>query len=296
MTTHQTHPGWVRFTVTVPTGLTDTIAAFLGTVSGTGVEISADPDDADRIITYLPVDQSLGHKKAEISQFLQQLGSSAPLTCREDHIAQADWNQEWKKHFTPQKVTDRLVIKPSWADYQAGQQELVIEMDPGMAFGTGHHASTRLLLRFLEQICRQSPPVHTALDIGTGTGILAMAAALLGCSRIVAVDNDPEAVAAARKNVAANQLDKKVTVSGDDFRTIADRFDLVLANIIFSPLVALAPAISDKVTDGGLLALSGILAGQQAADIKTIYQRHGLAFVNKERQGEWAALLFRKED
>ena len=204
-----------------------------------------------------------------------------------------DWSQAWKEHFAPFAILPDLIIAPTWEPYlpQAGEQ--VLTMDPGMAFGTGHHATTALSLFLLREIVAESPGCRV-LDLGCGTGILAMGAALSGAPEVLAVDNDPEAVAAARDNVTLNNLADQVRVTGEDVTTLDGPFDLIVANIIHNALVELAPELTRLAADQGRLVLSGILHGEQAANIEAVYGELGWVLERSEQRREWAALALRR--
>ncbi|MEW6426642.1 MAG: 50S ribosomal protein L11 methyltransferase [Thermodesulfobacteriota bacterium] len=284
---------WLVLELTVPGRMTDYFAAFLTDLAGSGVEVRPAADTgSETLITYLPADQHLPEKKERFLAFLAASSpAGAPFAWQENTIADEDWNANWKRHFKPERITARLIIKPTWEEYQAGPGEIVIEIDPKMAFGTGHHASTRLALQLIETVFAMGPSPAAVLDVGTGTGILAMAAAGYGAARVVATDNDPEAVAAAVENIAQNRLGQQVTASGCDLENVAGPFDLVLANIIHDTLLELAPALVAKIGEGGHLILAGILRGEQEASIVARYREHGLQAVEVRHQEEWAALL-----
>ena len=182
-----------------------------------------------------------------------------------------------------------LVIKPSWEAYAPAAGERVIEMDPGMAFGTGQHASTRMALGLIAARLEQDPCTR-ALDVGTGTGILAMATALLGCTEVMAVDNDPDAVAVARQNVAHNHLGARIELAATPVAEIRGSFQLVAANIVHDVLVDLAPDLTRLTAPGGSLVLAGILNGGQEAHLVQVYAALGCRLHARRSQDEWVAL------
>jgi ribosomal protein L11 methyltransferase len=182
------------------------------------------------------------------------------------------------------------VIAPSWEEYAAQSGEKVIVMDPGMAFGTGHHATTSMAAALvLETVAA------TVLDVGCGTGILAMTAALSGAGRVLAIDNDPLAVTAARENVARNGLSDKIEVSGDAVSSVSGSFQVVIANIVHDTLVDLAFDLVRPTVLGGYLILSGILAGEQEESITRHFAALGCALNDQRRRDEWVALRLRKD-
>ena len=161
-----------------------------------------------------------------------------------------------------------------------------------MAFGTGQHESTRMaLLQMSSAFANTVDQIRTVLDVGTGTGILAMAAALYGADKILAVDNDPEAVSVAQKNVENNTLEQKITVSGTPLSDINGSFDLICANIVHDVLVDMAPYFKRILAPGGKVVLSGILGGAQEKNIANVYETEGMLLVHTEYENEWASLL-----
>lgn len=183
---------------------------------------------------------------------------SPPRWRRSRRLREADWRDAWKRYFKPRRVGERLVVKPSWATYEVAAGDAVIEIDPGMAFGTGQHPTTAMCLRALEERLRQGDRV---LDLGTGSGILAIAAARLGAERVLALDIDPQAVKAARANAAANGVDTLVEVREGTLPegSSSERFDVVVANISGLTIERLAGDMAAALTDGGTLVASGFL-------------------------------------
>ncbi|HIP82157.1 MAG TPA: 50S ribosomal protein L11 methyltransferase, partial [Desulfocapsa sulfexigens] len=208
-----------------------------------------------------------------------------------EQIEDQDWSSNWKIHFKPFTITEGLVIVPTWEEYTAKNNEQVIVMDPGMAFGTGHHATTSLSLEFIRKILTADKN-QRVLDVGTGTAILGMSAALFGASRVLGIDNDPEAVRIATENVKLNRLNSVMEVSPDPLQQIDEQFDLIVANIIHDVLITMADAFNTLLTQGGNLILSGILHGEQERNIIRVFTDCGFLFVEKKQQEEWASLHF----
>jgi ribosomal protein L11 methyltransferase len=254
----------------------------------------AAPGPTERVIGYLAGDDADAREvllRGELASLETRSGlPSGAIVMRCEPLLEEDWGAGWKEHFHPFHVAPLLVIKPSWEPYEAQEGEAVIEMDPGMAFGTGLHASTRLALGFIEMICAGVPP-DCALDVGTGTGILAMAAALRGASLVIAIDNDPDAVAAARENVARNGLAGRISVGDRDLGAIDGKFDLIVANITADVLLPLAPRLAGRLSPGGALVLAGLLAGGQTREVRAAYEKLGLLCAGERSEGEWASLL-----
>jgi ribosomal protein L11 methyltransferase len=297
---HRPRRIWRRVIVDVPADLSDAAAELLADRTGAGVEIAAAAPGADgaaceRVLAYVAEDGAADEREATLRRELAALAARAgvgAVTVRVEPLLEEDWGAGWKEHFRPFRAAPRLVVKPTWEPYAPEAGEAVIEMDPGMAFGTGLHASTRLALGFVEECCAEAPP-RRMLDLGTGTGILAMAAALRGAGAVLAIDSDPDAVAAARLNVERNRLSGRVSVGGDDLAAVAGPFDLIAANITADVLLVLAPLIIGRLAPGGALVLSGILAGDQAREVRAACERLGLRDSVERSEGEWAALLLR---
>ena len=197
----------------------------------------------------------------DTNQIILQLSSAIQpaVTARWELLEDKDWTQEWKKYFQPLKCGDRLWICPSWIE--APEPDAInLSLDPGMAFGTGSHPTTHLCLRWLD---KQDLVGKTIIDYGCGSGILGIAALLLGAEKVIAVDIDPQALLASRDNAQRNNIsdEKLVTYLPDDVPTEL-RADVMLANILAAPLIQLAPAISDLTAQGGTLCLSGLLESQ----------------------------------
>lgn len=210
-------------------------------------------------------------------------------------LAETEWRDAWKRYFHVTRITRQVTIVPSWESHSPGPDEIVIHLDPGQAFGTGAHASTRLLLDELQRLRDQGARVERFLDVGTGSGILAIVTAKLWpASSGLAVDIDPLATQAAAENAAHNQVSDRIGSASTPVAEIADSFDLVLANIQADVLLGLVQAIAGRVRPGGRLLLAGLLAAQ-AHPVATAYvERAGLvieALRPSEHDPEWASAI-----
>ena len=202
-------------------------------------------------------------------------------------VADEAWAESWKKHFHPIHI-GRFVICPSWEAYQAQPGEMVIEMDPGMAFGTGWHETTRLCL---DMIARHYQGGR-ALDVGTGSGILALALGKLGAKDVLAVDIDQGAVKAARENVAANGFEGVIQVEkGDLTQGLDGPFAFACANILADAIIMLAPSLRPLMMTGGTFVASGIVK-DRAEDVVAALSQGGWRLMDKTEEGEWVALAF----
>lgn len=208
------------------------------------------------------------------------------------YVESGDWAEKWKEGLHPIEIGERLVIKPTWCDYPDNTGRIIISLDPGMAFGTGLHATTRMCLQVLEELLRKSPDAYPEiLDIGTGSGILAMAAAVLSPGAITAVDIDPEAVAVAADNLKLNNLSQQIRMAVGGPETLSGRFDLILANLTANPLTGMAFAMKHLIKPGGTAVLSGLLR-HQADDVLAVYQDQGFSLDERRNDEEWSALVF----
>lgn len=216
------------------------------------------------------------------------LGSLAIV---QKNVNEQDWANRWKDLTKPLKPGKIIVIKPTWEDYSPTPFEKVIEMDPGMAFGTGTHETTAMCITLLEKYIT---PSMTVADIGTGSGILAIASALLGASNVTAVDIDPSAVQVAKENIKMNGLERHIEVlQGDLLEVTNKKFDLCVANIIADVICFLAPHLHKNLTDNGLFICSGII-DKQAEQVITALSKNGYMLIEQTADGEWIALVWRK--
>lgn len=262
-------------------------------------EVSSNIDWADdrqampsehAVIGYLPCDQNYEARFAALRQKLDQLEKAEAvgikMTTRK--MATADWAENWKKFFHPQKVAERLVVCPSWRKYDPKPGELVMTIDPGMAFGTGTHPTTGLSLQLIEAYLK---PGNDFLDVGTGSGILMIAAAKLGAKKLVGVDNDPEAVKVARQNLLVNGIDPECfdVHTGDLVKGLDDRFDLVTANILPKVILPLITDIPGLIKPGGIFIASGI-PDTDAEQIHQALFQNRFSILEIRHENGWAAL------
>jgi ribosomal protein L11 methyltransferase len=244
---------------------------------------------ATAVTGYLPVDERLENTLLSLRSALSAAFTpSAPeITIR--FVAEEDWADAWKQYFKPQRIGDRFVVKPTWEPFTPTGDDLVIEIDPGMAFGTGLHGTTRLCLRALE---KRVTPDMTVADIGTGSGILAVGAALLGASYVEATDIDPLAVRIARENVAVNHMEDLVTV--DEASSPPEGpFQLVVANILADVILAMTSDLYDALVPEGVLIVSGIIESR-AEDVRRGLEFAEFKILQTDSDGEWVAITARR--
>jgi ribosomal protein L11 methyltransferase len=209
-------------------------------------------------------------------------------------VDEADWASAWKAHFPVLRIGRRLVVRPTWRRYRAEPDDVVLALDPGMAFGTGLHPTTRLCLQALEDLADAGAlgSASRVLDLGSGSGILAIAAAKLGAASVLALDVDPIAVEATAANARRNRLAARIEARRGSLPSGAAPFDVVVANLVASILVELASSLAAELAPGGTLVVSGIVA-DRAAEVEAALARAGLGLAGRLEEGDWVALLAR---
>jgi len=312
---HRSAKVWHKITIRVDSRLSEAVAAYVRELTGTGLEISPDENrqlntsrifPEETVTAYIPIppdepgrgaaEKQIGDLRQCLAQVCHFFPDCPAPVLKTETIAEVDWGEKWKSFFTTLQVTPTLAIRPSWEAAAAKESRgYVIEMDPGLAFGTGHHASTQLALLLLEELFQhKGKKLEKILDVGTGSGILAMACGLYGAKEVLALDNDPDALETAKQNILNNRLDSRITVSSQKVSSLKTGFELVVANITHDILAELAQLLASHIKPQGFLVLSGILKGDQEHSIGAIYAKQGLTYVKKLSKDEWVALLFQK--
>ena len=298
---------WLELSVSAePEAVESVSAAFAefgqGVALEQAVESSRDGDVIDlpsdvpvTVKTYLPLaDPELEHRKAQLEiavWALGQLRQVGPLQVRTLH--ETDWANAWKDYFFVHRVGERTVIVPSWreAEFSPRQDDVVLLLDPGMAFGTGLHPTTRLCLRAAEELVQ---PGQRVLDVGSGSGILAIAAARLGAAYVEAVEIEHVAANVCRANVDRNAVGHIVSVRQSTLEAApAQPFDLLLANITIRTLLELHALLHASLRSGGLAVLSGVLL-ERADELLAVLQASGWQHVRTDQEQDWVALLLRR--
>jgi len=263
-----------------------------------GAAAQLEPSVAVR--AYLPLEADVETKRRQLEEALWHLGRIAPIpepTFR--IVAESDWANAWKEHYHVAHLGNRFVIKPTWREYQAQPGEIVMELDPGMAFGTGLHPTTQMCLAAIEKVAR---PEMRALDLGTGSGILAIGAALLGVKTIVAIDNDPLAVKVAAGNAALNHVAEQITVEPgtlDEAKAAARAgrpagFDLIIVNILARVIIGMCEdGLGRVVRPGGLAIFAGLIDTQEYG-VREALQAQGLAVIERLQEKDWVCLIAKR--
>lgn len=240
---------------------------------------------------YYPPETDIEETLKFIEDGIKSLGglvdvSGLEISAKEVH--EQDWENEWKKYYKPVPVGKRIIIKPQWEEICDEGRDVVIELDPGMAFGTGTHETTRMCLALLEEYVT---PESTLLDIGTGSGILSIGAAKLGCGKIVASDIDSVAVKVARENAALNGVADKIDIRCCDLTSgITGKYNIVVANIIADAIIMLSESAANFMADDGVYITSGIIE-HRLDDVKSALTNYGFKIKRTLQEGEWAAIV-----
>lgn len=300
---------WCKIDVSSPPGLVDALSNFLTEAGAQGVfqeetesqtagefDISA---NRETLKAYLPLDIRLEDRIASLKTYIDSLSQLFPeieeASFTTETIQGHDWGEEWKKYFKPLRVSKNIVIKPTWERYAPAGRDIVIDIDPGMAFGTGQHPSTRMCLEAIEGILLKDRGIKTwrVLDVGTGTGILGISCAKLGAERVVCVDVDKKAAEIARENVMINHVDDRVEIINRDVNTIHEPFDLILANLTAKILIRLRTHLTSLIENNGYLVISGII-DQNRPDIESHFLAGQFSLCNMITEKEWVCYVLQK--
>lgn len=301
---------WTQLRVTGAVGDLETISAVMSMVNNSLMiedysDVTTDGmygallDDsllnADRtkgaVSVFIPETQSVAEGKAFIEGQLQ--ASGIPYTIETVGCREEDWAESWKKYYHPVKI-GRIVIVPAWEDYTPAAGEIPVTMDPGMAFGTGTHETTRLVISMLETYLK---PGDRMLDVGCGSGILSICASKLGASYCAAYDLDPTAVRVARENIEASGAANIVCGTSDLLRDVdksGGRFNVIAANLVADIILRMAPDVGDYLTDDGVLIASGIICPRRA-EVEEALAKEGFEVFDSTVENDWCALAVRKK-
>lgn len=251
---------WAQITVTTSQEASEAVANCLFEMNATGVEFKESADNVN-LIAYYPLDDRVGARMQKLRDFLVELPTwniqPAPATIDLKHIKSEKWAEAWKAAFPPQRIGKRIHITPTWHDTPHNETDIVIQLDPGMAFGTGYHPTTRLSLELLEPTVE---PHHEVADIGTGSGILTIAAIKLGAKQVDAIELDPTAIPVAAANFQTNNVTPYVRLSeADGLKEVPRKYHLIIANILTKAILPIIPDCATRLHPAGIVIFSGIL-------------------------------------
>ncbi len=293
---------WIAATVSAETVLqsidsvTEILADLFYGLGLKGVVINETPEKSAgqvrvSVTGYFPSNESLSENRSLLASSVRALAVDAISRCAlaYEEIDEEDWADSWKDHFYPQKIGRHIVVKPTWRNCEPASGDIVIEIDPGMAFGTGTHATTRMCLISLERYFKKG---MSFLDVGTGSGILMVGAFLMGATRVCGVDNDPVAVEIARANLALNRVpsDRSGVSVTDLVDGVGGPFDMVCANILAEVVVKLIPAVKQVLAPGGMFVCSGIIRSKRGL-VEDQLQQFGFRIVDEMTEEEWVCIV-----
>jgi ribosomal protein L11 methyltransferase len=278
--------GYYGFTITVSDRSKDALLNRMSDMGCLGVT-----DHGKKVIAYFKDSHDIIKLRDDLNAFrriLQESGLDHDFSFDYLYLSERDWNESWKKKFIPIDVGEHFSILPPWEPIKPNRIPLVI--DPGMAFGTGHHETTKTCLMLIEKLSAESGR-GSFLDVGTGTGILAVAASRLGFAHVVGVDIDPAAVDAAKRNAELNHL-TNIGIKEGSISAVEGIFDMIAANLMSEILIGIAPEIASHLKRPGIAILSGMLVGQEDDVIRTV-QNVGLEVAEKDYDGRWVSVIVR---
>jgi ribosomal protein L11 methyltransferase len=303
---------WVRVDVLADLELTDALANFMTEIGAEGVcqealmpfaEEAEEAAHYETLTAYFPWENKetvLASLETYLDGLTRLFPTSKKPTLTIKEIINPDWGEEWKKYFHPLRIGKKFVVKPTWEPYEPVDGDIVIEIDPGMAFGTGQHHSTAMCLEAMEdlfetrKISNSNASSWEVLDVGTGTGILGIAAARLGAENVVCLDIDDKAVAIAVENATLNRMAEKMQIHNLHLASLRLKFDLILANLTAKTLLELAVLLESLLAPGGYLVISGIIE-QQSREIEECFSRPPLSLRRIMKNGEWLCYVINKE-
>lgn len=305
---------WLKIEIAASVELMDALGNFLTETGAQGVfqetleppfpddvvETDEEAPACETIKAYFPQDVRSEKRIAAIQKYLKSLNEifsdlPAPVLTTEI-ISDPDWGEQWKKYFKPIRVSSNIIVKPTWERYTPSSRDIVIEIDPGMAFGTGQHASTRMCIEALEDIIMKDRKVANwkVLDVGCGTGILGITAAKLGAQDVICLDNDQKATEIAKENADINLVSDHLKIINEDAMAINEQRNLIIANLTTKLLLKLRRHLMQLLEPGGYLILSGIIE----QDAKEIEDNFSVAPLTQNRmitEKEWVCYVLKKE-
>lgn len=282
---------WIEISIDLAPTAHEAMSGYLFDMGCEGVVM-----ESTRVKAYLPLPRELASVQASILSFVDGLSLIFPEigspVVSITPVETGDWSENWRRFFHTEKATPRLLIVPVWETPPPDWEGERILMDPGPAFGTGQHATTRMCLLSLERAILE--PGWSMLDVGTGSGILAVYGAKLGAERILGVDIDPEALRWAKRNIGLNTFSGRIELTDQPVTSLRERFRLLTANLTVGPILELLPSFSELLHPGGRLILSGLLR-EQVEKVKKAVREQGFLRLKTLYKGEWACVVAEKQ-
>ncbi len=279
---------YLQLKISTDQQVNDLIVGFLSDVGAEGFV-----EESDELSCYFADRKWNPSFRTDVNEFLNNLkkeGKISNFSIEVCEIRNQDWNKQWEDTVVPVEVTKNVAIKPSWKEYD-GDAKVIIEIDPKMSFGTGHHETTRMMIRLLEKFIKGGEKI---LDVGTGTGVLAIASVKLGAKKCVAIDNDDWSIENARENIKKNGVVDRVEITKGDLTSVPDsEFDIVVANLNRNTLLYIRDELYDRCAKAGFVLLTGVLTLDEESIVKS-YIEKGFTSIETIREAEWSALVFKK--
>jgi len=295
LSTQTKHPGWIEISVEVHPVAQEAVSAFLFDLGCQGVVLGE--TGKPFLKGYLPMTERFEELRSRVEFFLRHLEDSfpeaAPSSLHFSEVRDEDWSLTWRRHFRVERITERLTVVPVWKPVPQAPGVVVIRMDPGPAFGTGAHSTTRMCLESIEDC--HPPGVWTLLDVGTGSGILAIYAAKLGARTILAVDTDPEALRWAQRNIELNHCSAFIDLSSKSVGELEGVFSILVANLTRDALLELLPDFQRLLEKDGTVILSGLLQ-EQVQEVKKPIELLGFKMIQVITQAEWACITAKRKE
>lgn len=275
----------------------DALSNLLLEMDSGGVQVEDDNCDRVSVTAYFPPDDMIGERVSKITALLRNLREmevdvgAGRVTM--ESVDEQDWSENWKAFFKPLPIGERILVHPSWEDVsEFPSRDIPIEIEPGMAFGTGGHSTTKLCLELLESVLKDGERVA---DVGTGSGILSIAAVKLGAREVIAVDVDERATAVARENSQRNDVGERIhVVCGEGLRAVEGKYDLIVSNISTMIILSMIPDFGSHLNDDGRLILSGIL-GREAPEVRNGLENIGFVVLETRYDEEWIGIVAERE-
>jgi len=289
---------WLAITLLIPEGFGEAVSNFLIEQGATGVEEVGEDLRWERLKAYFPQDGKEKRVLRNLHRYLKSLQSISPemshTQIETTSIPDQDWSENWKRFFKPVQVTSTFVVKPPWSQIRLKKDQIPIDIYPGMAFGTGTHATTKLCTKALERSLGRKG--LSVLDVGTGSGILSIAAAQLGAGEVWGLDIDGEAVENARENVKRNSVSDIVKIRKGRIGDIQKRFDVMVANIDLKNLKRMRWPLVHHLKSQGFLILSGILEGEEEKLRQHYFETGHFQWAKVTHEEGWACIILKKKN